>query len=121
MRKAINEVARETYLREIDGVVERWNRMLARMGVTFALRRPDKRFNRKIGAYKGFHFSPAGRRISREAFEAGLRDWLPSAAEKAHVRALMRPVYAPGKIAGWIAPPARGIDGKPVDWEYVRI
>ena len=121
MRKAINEVARETYLREIDGVVERWNRMLARMGIAFELRRPDKRFNRNIGVYKGFHFSPDGKRISREDFEAGLRQWLPSAAEKAHVRALMRPVYAPGKIAGWIAPPARGLDGKPVDWEYVRL
>ena len=44
-----------------------------------------------------------------------------SEAEKAHVRALMQPVYAPGKIAGWIAPPARGIDGKPVAYEYVRV
>ncbi len=121
MRKAINEVARETYLREIDGVVERWNRMLARMGIAFALRRPDKRFNRRIGAYKGLHFSPEGRRITREQFEAGLREWLPSEAEKAHVRALMQPVYEPGKIAGWIAPPARGIDGKPADWAYVRM
>jgi benzoyl-CoA 2,3-epoxidase subunit B len=121
MRKAINEVARETYLREIDGVVERWNRMLAKMEIKFAFRRPSKRFSRRIGAYKGFHFSPEGRRISREDFEAGLREWLPSDAEKAHVRALMQPVYAPGKIAGWIAPPARGIDGKPVGWEYVRM
>jgi len=121
MRKAINEVARETYLREIDGVVDRWNRMLGRMEIKFALARPSKRFNRRIGAYKDFHFTPDGRRIARGEFEAGLKHWLPSDAEKAHVRALMQPVYAPGKIAGWIAPPARGIDGKPLEFEYVRL
>lgn len=121
MRKAINEVARETYLREIDGVVERWNRMLAKMEIEFAFRRPDKRFNRRIGAYKDFHFTPEGRRVSSPEFAAGMKEWLPSEAEKAHVRVLMQPVYEPGKIAGWIAPPARGIDGKAVDWEYVRL
>ncbi|MCW5772514.1 MAG: benzoyl-CoA 2,3-epoxidase subunit BoxB [Rhodospirillaceae bacterium] len=121
MRKAINEVARDTYLREIDGVIDRWNRMLAKMEIKFAFARPSKRFHRKIGAYKNFHFTPEGRRVSRDEFEAGLKAWVPSDAEKAHVRALMQPVYAPGKIAGWIAPPARGIDGKPVDWDYVRM
>jgi benzoyl-CoA 2,3-epoxidase subunit B len=33
----------------------------------------------------------------------------------------MQPVYERGKMAAWIAPPARGINGKPVDFEYVRI
>lgn len=121
MRKAINEVARDTYLREIDGVIDRWNRMLAKMEIKFAFARPSKRFNRKIGAYKGFHFTPEGRRVLREEFEAGMKDWMPSEAEKAHVRALMQPVYEPGKIAGWIAPPARGMDGKPIDYDYVRL
>ncbi len=121
MRKAINEVARDTYLREIDGVVDRWNRMLAKMGIKFAFARPSKRFSRRIGAYKDFHFTPEGKRVTRDEFEAGMKAWTPSAAEKAHVRALMQPVYDPGKIAGWIAPPARGIDGKPVRWEYVRL
>jgi benzoyl-CoA 2,3-dioxygenase component B len=32
----------------------------------------------------------------------------------------MRPVYEPGKIAGWIAPPSKGINDKPVDYEYVH-
>jgi benzoyl-CoA 2,3-epoxidase subunit B len=121
MRKAINEVARDTYLREIDGVVDRWNRMLAKMQIKYAFARPSKRFNRKIGAYKAFHFTPDGRRVSREEFDAGMKEWMPSEVEKAHVRALMQPVYAPGKIAGWIAPPARGMDGKPVEYDYVRL
>ena len=73
MRKAINELSRDTYLREIDAVIDRWNRMLAKMGIEFVFARPNKRFNRRIGAYKDFHFSPDGRRIAREAFEAGMK------------------------------------------------
>jgi benzoyl-CoA 2,3-dioxygenase component B len=30
-------------------------------------------------------------------------------------------VREPGKIAGWIAPPAKGIDSKPLEFEYVRV
>ena len=30
------------------------------------------------------------------------------------------PVYEPGKVANWIAPPDRGINSMPVDYEYVR-
>jgi benzoyl-CoA 2,3-dioxygenase component B len=29
-------------------------------------------------------------------------------------------VHEPGKIAGWIAPPPRGINGQPFEFEYVR-
>jgi len=29
-------------------------------------------------------------------------------------------VTEPGKMANWIAPPARGINNQPVDFEYVR-
>jgi benzoyl-CoA 2,3-epoxidase subunit B len=33
----------------------------------------------------------------------------------------MKPVYEPGKFAGWIAPPKVGIDNKPGDFEYVKL
>jgi benzoyl-CoA 2,3-dioxygenase component B len=33
----------------------------------------------------------------------------------------MRQVVEHGQFAGWIAPPARGINGRPVDFEYVRL
>jgi benzoyl-CoA 2,3-dioxygenase component B len=33
---------------------------------------------------------------------------------------LMARVTEPGKFANWIAPPARGINGMPVQFEYVR-
>jgi benzoyl-CoA 2,3-dioxygenase component B len=33
----------------------------------------------------------------------------------------MQPVTEPGKFANWIAPPSRGINGQPVQYEYVRL
>jgi hypothetical protein len=33
----------------------------------------------------------------------------------------MKPVYEPGKFANWIAPPNKGIEGRPVEFEYVRL
>ena len=37
------------------------------------------------------------------------------------VRSLMQRVAEPGKIAGWIAPPDRGINNLPVEYEYVQL
>ena len=46
--------------------------------------------------------------------------WLPTDADSAYVGSLMTPVTEPGKMANWIAPPAQGIGGRPVDMAYVR-
>ena len=46
--------------------------------------------------------------------------WLPSIEDRAFVASLMGRVAEPGKYANWIAPPARGINNQPVDFEYVR-
>ena len=43
-----------------------------------------------------------------------------NAADKAYVKQLMKPVLGLGQMAHWIAAPARGIDGKPIEFEYVR-
>ena len=59
--------------------------------------------------------------MAREAYAAGLRDWLPSEADRSHVRSLMQRVVEPGKMAGWIAPPDRGINNLAVDYEYVKL
>jgi len=50
-----------------------------------------------------------------------LGEWLPTDEDRAYVKSLMVPVTEPGKFAAWIAPPAKGIDGKPVEFEYVRL
>ena len=33
----------------------------------------------------------------------------------------MQPVTQIGRFANWIAPPARGVNGRAIDFEYVRL
>jgi benzoyl-CoA 2,3-dioxygenase component B len=89
------------------------------VGVTFTL--PSHRFHRAVGAFARACFAPDGRRLSEDDFRRREREFLPSDADRAYVRNLMtNPVTEPGRFASWIAPPARGIDGHPVTFEYVR-
>jgi benzoyl-CoA 2,3-dioxygenase component B len=59
--------------------------------------------------------------ISEAEWDARHRDWLPTDEDQAYVASLMQPVTEPGKMAGWIAPPARGINSQAPDFEYVRL
>ena len=53
-------------------------------------------------------------------WDAQVREWLPTAADREFVQSLMGRVAEPGKFANWIAPPAAGINGQPIECEYVR-
>ena len=67
------------------------------------------------------HFDPDGRMLSDEEWTRRKPEWLPGAADKAFLLAIMNaPIYETGKFANYIAPPPRGIKGKPVNFEYVR-
>jgi benzoyl-CoA 2,3-dioxygenase component B len=118
--KALNENLRDDYIKDTVIGVERWNWILEKRGVDFRLRVPHKAFNRRIGSFANVRVSPEGRVLSEADWEANLRHWLPSAEDRAFVQSLMGRVTEPGKFANWIAPPERGINGKPVDFEYVR-
>jgi len=120
LRNAMNEILRDEYIRDNERGVARWNQTIHDAGVNFEIRLPDRKFNRKMGIYSGYHFDPSGRPITPAEFEARRGEWLPSAADRAHVMSLMHPVLEPGKMAHWIAPPLRGIHGKPIDFEYIR-
>ena len=66
-------------------------------------------------------FDPGGNPIGEEEWNRRRDEWLPSAQDKAYIESLQsEAVFEPGKMANWIAPPKRGIDGKPLDFEYVR-
>lgn len=121
LRNAINEVVRRGYIRECENGVARWNRPIEAAGCDFRLTLPSPRFRRAIGAWAGISTDPAGNPIPPEAWAARAGDWLPSEADRDFIKSLMQPVTEPGRIAGWIAPPERGIDEKPVDYEYVRL
>jgi benzoyl-CoA 2,3-dioxygenase component B len=120
LRNALNEVLRDEYVADCERACRKWNHVIKKAGVDFELTIPSRRFNRTIGMYAGHWFAPNGEPITREQFEANRAQWLPTEADREYVRSLMVPVYEPGKIANWIAPPKQGINGKPFDWEYVR-
>jgi benzoyl-CoA 2,3-dioxygenase component B len=50
-----------------------------------------------------------------------VNQWLPSLEERAYVKSLMVPCTKPGEYASWIAAPAKGINGSPADFEYVKV
>ncbi len=121
MRNAMNEVARRAYLKDCDIGVQRWNRLIRKAGVDFELKLPSERFRRAVGVWAGHHFDPAGRPVSAEEWQRRQGEWIPSEVDRAFVQGLMRPVTASGKMAAWIAPPDRGVNNLPVEYEYVRL
>ena len=65
--------------------------------------------------------TPEGQLIDKAAYEKKLGEWIPSESDRAFVHSLMQKVTEPGKMAAWIAPPERGINNLPVEYEYVKL
>ncbi len=121
MRTALNEVLRTEYTKDCQRGVDRWNKTIADEGVDFTLRLPSGRFHRQIGIYAEHAFTPEGVLIDKATWEARRAEWLPGPADEEYVLSLMQPVHEAGKIAGWIAPPAKGINGQPEEFVYVKL
>jgi len=121
LRNAMNEILRDAYIDDNQRGVDMWNKTIAEHGLDLRLALPSRRFNRRIGIYADLCFSPAGEPVTRQEFERRKDDWLPSEADRAYVRSLMQTVHEPGRMANWIAAPTKGIDGKPLTFEYVRL
>ena len=117
---AVNERLRDDYVKDSQRGIDRWNAVLESHAVDFRFTLPHRFFNRHIGTSAGINVSPHGEVISESEWQAQQGAWLPSAEDQAFVGSLMNRVTERGKIAAWIAPPVRGIDGKPWDYEYVR-
>jgi benzoyl-CoA 2,3-dioxygenase component B len=117
---SLNERLRNDFITDSLRGVGRWNRVIERNGIPFRLQLPHKVFNRRIGAFAGLRLSPDGRIISEAEWNANARKWLPSEEDRAFVASLMGRVVESGKFASWIAPPATGIKGQPIDFTYVR-
>jgi benzoyl-CoA 2,3-dioxygenase component B len=119
-RTALNEVLRQDYYDDCVRALERWNKTIKDAGIAFELKLPSRRFNRSIGAFAGYFFSPDGTQIDQATFETKRDAWLPTQADDDYVAGLMQPSTAPGQIANWIAPPRKGINGQPFDFTYVK-
>ena len=122
MRNAMNEVLRDWYVGDCAaGVV--------------ALE-PDPRAARHVGsaAAAGPQVPPRHRHVFRLPFRSERRAAVGRGVGAAEVRLaavgrptreyllsiMDKPVYEPGKFANYIAPPRRGINQQPIDFEYVR-
>jgi benzoyl-CoA 2,3-epoxidase subunit B len=122
LRNAMNEVLRDEYSEDCQRGVDKWNKELTNRGLPATLSLPSRRFSRAIGIYSGHHFDPRGNPISAAEWEKRKHEWLPTPEDMAYVRTLMpSAVTEPGKMANWIAPPLRGINHQPIEFEYVRL
>ena len=117
---AVNERLRDDYIKDSQRGLARWNQVLESHGVEYRFTLPHRFFNRDIGTSAVISVNPQGDVITESEWQSQQGRWLPTAEDQAFVGSLMNRVTDPGKIAAWIAPPVRGIDGKPWDYEYVR-
>lgn len=118
---AVNERLRDDYIADCQAGVDRWNKILKRNKVDFEFKLPHRGFHRNIGTFAGAKISPAGQVLTEAEWTKQSKNWLPTRQDREFVLSLMgNGVTEPGKFAGWVAPPSRGIDGKPLDFEYVH-
>jgi benzoyl-CoA 2,3-dioxygenase component B len=117
----LNERLRDDYVTDCQRGVDRWNKVIRDHRIDLELKLPHRGFHRAIGAFAEVRVSPDGRVLSQAEWDAHKHEWLPSDEDEAFVQSLMHGITEPGRFANWIAPPARGINGRPVTFEYVRL
>jgi len=118
---SLNERLRDDYIADCQRGLDRWNQVIKKYEIGHELKLPHRGFHRAIGLCAEVKVSPDGRVISEAEWDAKKHEWLPSEADEQYVQSLMQAVTQIGRFANWIAPPARGVNGRPVDFEYVRL
>jgi benzoyl-CoA 2,3-epoxidase subunit B len=118
---AVNMRLRDDYTADCQRGLDRWNKVIAKVGVPYKFELPHVGFHRQIGEFKDVKISPTGDVVDDAAWSRDVGRWLPSRDDGDFIASLMRAVSTPGEFAGWIAPPRIGIDNKPGDFEYVKI
>jgi len=118
---AVNARLLDDFLEDCRSLVDAWNKVIRRQGVDFELTLPHRAFNRRKGMFANLPVSPDGALLDGQSWQARQKDFLPTSEDMAYLLSLMRPCTGPGEFAPWISPPPRGVDGKPGDFEYVRI
>ena len=118
---SLNERLRDDYIADCQRGVDRWNRIIKEHGIDVRLDLPHRGFHRAIGMFGEARVSPDGRLLTQAEWDANRARWLPSEEDEEFIQSLMKPMTEPGKFASWIAGPARGVNGQPVDFEYVKL
>ena len=120
LRRAMNASLLEAYMTDCGRVLERWNAVLEEHGLSERLTMPSTRFRRQMGIYAGQCYDIEGNPSDEETVNRRMAEWIPSQEDYDLVGRSMVPVYEPGKMANWIAPPNKGVGGKGPEFEYVQ-
>lgn len=118
---AVNGRLLDDYVKDAQGGVGRWNKMIQKTGIDFEIVLPHKAFCRKIGVFSEHFITPSGEVISEAQWNASQKDWFCSDADGDYIQSLMKPCTSPGEYASWIAEPRVGINSNAGDFEYVKI
>jgi benzoyl-CoA 2,3-dioxygenase component B len=118
---AINMRLRDDYTADCQRGLDRWNKIIERVGVNFRFELPHVAFHRQIGEFRDIKATPTGELVDEARWNKDKDKWLPSKDDGEFIKSLMVQVIEPGKFASWIAPPRVGIDNKPGDFEYVKL
>jgi benzoyl-CoA 2,3-epoxidase subunit B len=118
---ALNMRLRDDYVKDCQGGVSRWNKIIEKAGITFKLTLPSVAFHRHIGEFKSAKVSPDAKVLSDVEWIKNEGQWLPSKDDGAFIESLMVPCWDKGQYAPWIAAPKVGIDNKGGEFEYVKI
>ncbi len=121
LRNAMNEVLRDSYVDDCERALRKWNRTLEQIGSPTRLTLPSRRFHRHQGIYAEHCFDLTGNLLSTDEFEHNRRAWMLIPEDNDYLHSIMKPTYEPGTFANWIAPPNKGIEGRPLDFEYVKL
>jgi benzoyl-CoA 2,3-dioxygenase component B len=118
---AINARLCDDFIADCESVLKMWNRVLEGSGLDYRLSLPHRAFHRAVGEFAELHASADGRALSADEWQARRHEWLPADTDLEYILSLMKQETKPGQFAGWIAAPKTGVDGKPGDFEYVKL
>jgi len=120
LRRAMNLQLRDSYAKDCERALKKWNTILKKHGIAYQLSLPSTFFYRQQGLYANLSFAPNGTRISEQDFQKRLYEFIPSTEDRIYVKSLMQPVTKAGQFANWIAPPKTGINRQPIEFQYVK-
>jgi benzoyl-CoA 2,3-dioxygenase component B len=118
---ALNMRLRDDYVKDCQGGVNRWNKIIEKAGIKFEIKLPSVAFHRHIGEFMRVKASPDGKVLTETEWVKMRDQWLPSKEDGDFIASLMKPCWERGKYVPWIAAPKVGIDNKPGDFEYVKV
>src|SRR6184192_3831690 len=87
---AINMRLRDDYTADCQRGLDRWNKIIDRVGVAFRFQLPHVAFHRLIGEFKDVNATPAGKLIDEATWNRDKQQWLPSKDDGDFIGSLMK-------------------------------